>query len=762
MKIMLCYPPVSFEYNKIRDAGMTPHLSLLCIASHLNAVFDDLEFVIMDGHIDGLDEIRRRIREFSPDMLGFSVDFTNYSNAVELSRYAKELDPGVWTAVGSNHATNLYREILSCRPEIDYVSMFDGEPSWEDLVRIRRGELDVEDARNLAYRADDGVRMTKNEQMDLEDMVPVDYSLVDLEPYFEKQRESFGPHFRMLQFTSQRGCANTPLCVFCGRYTDGIRFRKPEDYAREIAYWTEKCGLTEVWDRSDSFIQSKKWLREFCEEIEKYTDRFRTGKTTFKTYSRADQLLDPEVLSELKRLNFRMVFIGYEAGDDRILKNIGKHANLDVYRRATRNVLSEGMDIDASFIVGLPGENRESMANHVSFVRELIGMGLDKIRVNRLLVLPGTPLYSAVMSAYPELRGRDIISQEELQRKLFLTDLYDLSDFGGSVEAFEEAVRQTAETMTGSIVESGGGAEGYGYGKDMNILEGKQLQNVKDNMIEKETDFIEMSDGAFICAEHYPNPGKPVIMLIPGFCCTIRSFDRNAPELAKDFEVIVYDPRGQGRSSKGLFGHTVSRNAQDIREVARFYGADKVSVVAWSMAGQFIMDYVRQYGTEGLASVTLADCPLHALGSDEWNAHGLRDGNMPHFLDHLGRSYNHWAEYCEGFARKIWGGIDDSRIEQATEEFTQTPPWIAFAIYSDMVYRNGYPYLSKTDVPMLFTGADSKVTENGIDLASKWYPSARPAELVSEICTFDNGGHVFFDVEHEKFNSVLKDFINSL
>ena len=135
---------------------------------------------------------------------------------------------------------------------------------------------------------------------------------------------------------------------------------------------------------------------------------------------------------------------------------------------------------------------------------------------------------------------------------------------------------------------------------------------------------------------------------------------------------------------------------------------------------------------------------------------------MEHFLDHLARSYNEWEDYCRGFAAKIWGGIDDSRIEWAAGEFKKTPPWIAFAIYSDMVYRNGYPYLSEAEVPMLFTGADSKVTENGRALAGRWYPQNRPSPFVSRTCLFDHGGHVFFDVESEKFNRAVLEFASSI
>ena len=479
MKILLCYPPVSEEYNKIRDSGLTPHLSTLCIACHLLSVYDDIDIKIEDGHHKNYDEMCRIIKSYCPDIIGYSVDFTNYSNAVKLSDYAKSLSPDIWNVMGSNHATNMCDVILRSRKSVDFISLCDGEPSWEDLVLVRKGKIQREKARNLAFFDSQlgEIVHTPKDIMDLNKMVPVNYDLIDLKPYFDLQKKVMGDDFRMLQFTSQRGCINKPLCVFCGRYTDGIRFRDPEVYAAEIARYAEQYQLTEVWDRSDSFIQSIRWLESFCNALEHHTNRFKNGITTFKTYSRADQLLREDVMQYLKRLNFRMVFIGYEAGDDRILKNIGKHANLDVYRRATENTFRAGLDIDASFIVGLPGENRESMQNHISFVRELVAMGLDKIRVNRLLVLPGTPLYSTVMKKYPELADMDIIPQDELQEKLFSTNLYDLSDFGGSVEAFKEAQRECAEAMTSAVLEKGGGIEGYGYGKDKNILSGKQMQS---------------------------------------------------------------------------------------------------------------------------------------------------------------------------------------------------------------------------------------------------------------------------------------------
>lgn len=475
MKVLLCYPPVSKEYERIRDAGLAPHLSLLCLGTHIIRTFDDVQVDLCDGHHTSFEEICTKIENENYDIIGFSVDFTNYNTSVLIANFAKKCNPNVKIGCGSNHASNMYRQILNNQKSYDFVGINDGEEQSVQYIRYVKGEINIEDVPNLAYRENGIVKVNPIRTFDLNKMYPVEYELMDLNPYFDLQKEILGENFRMLQFTSQRGCANHPLCIFCGRYDDGMRFRNPLEYAREVAHYTEKYQLTEVWDRSDSFIQNVRWLKKFATELNKLTDRFSSGKTTFKTYSRADQLLRQDVIDVLKSLHFRMVFIGYEAGDDRILKNIGKHANIEVYEKATRNVIENGISIDASFIVGLPGENKESMRNHIEFVKKLNMMGLDKIRVNRLLVLPGTPLYRKIIEKFPEIADKDIIPMDDLQKMIFQTDLYDLGEFNDDVNMFIEALHETAHQMSDIITDNGGASEGYGHGKGENILKGKEL-----------------------------------------------------------------------------------------------------------------------------------------------------------------------------------------------------------------------------------------------------------------------------------------------
>ncbi len=233
--------------------------------------------------------------------------------------------------------------------------------------------------------------------------------------------------------------------------------------------------------------------------------------------------------------------------------------------------------------------------------------------------------------------------------------------------------------------------------------------------------YFRTSDDAMIYFEDH-GAGKPIV-LVPGFVCSTKFFEKNIPGLSKTNRVITFDPRGQGNSSKGLQGHTIARNAQDIKELLEHLNVTNATLLGWSMAGQFVLKYHMLYNNYRIDSIGLLDCPLGAMHDEEWNAHHLKGFNMDGFNNSLAFSYNHNEDYCAGFAKMIWAGNDDLKIEWSTNEFLKTPAWISFAIYSDMVFQNGFEMLPKVTLPILFMGADSAVTANGKALASKYYPA---------------------------------------
>lgn len=274
--------------------------------------------------------------------------------------------------------------------------------------------------------------------------------------------------------------------------------------------------------------------------------------------------------------------------------------------------------------------------------------------------------------------------------------------------------------------------------------------------------YFRTSDEAILYYEdHSPEKGNPIV-LVPGFCCSTRFFAQNIEELSKTNRVISFDPRGQGCSSKGLQGHTIVRNCMDIKELLDYLDVRGAVLLGWSMAGQFIVKYFDLFGAYRVKALGLIDCPLGACQDEPWNAHGMKGFNMDLFNEHLAMCYNDNLGYCTFFAHMMYEGNDDSKIDWCAKELNKTPAWISFAIYSDMVMQNGYELLKQIDIPMVFFGADGKVTANGKDLATKWYPEAAAKSPYKESYTFEKGGHVFFDCYPKQFDEYLLHFVNAV
>src|SRR5258708_10922714 len=84
------------------------------------------------------------------------------------------------------------------------------------------------------------------------------------------------------------------------------------------------------------------------------------------------------------------MIVGYESGDAQILKNIKKGATLDQARRFTKEAHKLGLIIHGDFIVGLPGETKETIERTIAFAKEL---DCETIQVSIGHAYPGTEFH---------------------------------------------------------------------------------------------------------------------------------------------------------------------------------------------------------------------------------------------------------------------------------------------------------------------------------------------------------------------------------
>jgi hopanoid biosynthesis associated radical SAM protein HpnJ len=194
-------------------------------------------------------------------------------------------------------------------------------------------------------------------------------------------------HNPFISMYTSRGCP--AMCTFClwPQTHSGHRWRlrSTGDVVNEVKWAKENFpGLKEIFFDDDTFNYKGARTIELCRKLAPLgvtwscTSRVTTGEDTLRA---------------MKDAGARLMIVGYESGDQQILKNIKKGATIDMARRFTANAHKLGLTIHADFIVGLPGESRESIRKTIDFAKSL---DCETIQVSIAHPYPGTEFMTFV------------------------------------------------------------------------------------------------------------------------------------------------------------------------------------------------------------------------------------------------------------------------------------------------------------------------------------------------------------------------------
>lgn len=105
------------------------------------------------------------------------------------------------------------------------------------------------------------------------------------------------------------------------------------------------------------------------------------------------------------------------------------------------------------------------------------------------------------------------------------------------------------------------------------------------------------------------NPNGPVLLFIHGFSQSSLSWKRQrCSSLKDDFRLVSIDIRGHGSSDKPQIADAYNNHlpfAHDIEAVLNYIDVNKVLPVCWSMGGNWICDYLREFGEKRLSGIFL-------------------------------------------------------------------------------------------------------------------------------------------------------------
>ncbi len=138
--------------------------------------------------------------------------------------------------------------------------------------------------------------------------------------------------------------------------------------------------------------------KEFFFDDDTFTDDLRRaeaiarelGKLGITWSCNAKANVPRDTLKILKDGGLRLLLVGYESGNQQILHNIKKGMRIDVARRFTQDCHDLGITIHGTFILGLPGETKETIEETIRFATEI---NPHTIQVSLAAPYPGTFLH---------------------------------------------------------------------------------------------------------------------------------------------------------------------------------------------------------------------------------------------------------------------------------------------------------------------------------------------------------------------------------
>jgi len=162
-------------------------------------------------------------------------------------------------------------------------------------------------------------------------------------------------------------------------------------------------------------------VREFFFDDDTFTDNLPRAEAVAKELGKlgvtwscnAKANVPRETLKVLKDNGLRLLLVGYESGNQKILHNIKKGMLIDVAKRFTKDCHDVGVVIHGTFILGLPGETKETIEETIKFATEI---NPHTIQVSLAAPYPGTFLYKqAVENGWLDKQHAELIDDHGIQ-----------------------------------------------------------------------------------------------------------------------------------------------------------------------------------------------------------------------------------------------------------------------------------------------------------------------------------------------------------
>ncbi|OGC47095.1 MAG: hypothetical protein A3A94_03560 [Candidatus Portnoybacteria bacterium RIFCSPLOWO2_01_FULL_43_11] len=420
MKVLFINPPTPKNETWIREGRCQqfdiwgapfPPLSLAMTAGQIKDMAQ-IETLDCAPKKLKLEKVLEKIRSFNPDIIFLTVATpTIDSDLGWFARAVKNEMPQIKIAALGIHITALPKETLERFPSLDFVISGEPEIIGRELVNhLKTNEPKLSDILGLGFRERDKIIINNQRPFieNLDDLEKPDWSGVDFKDYL---MPIIGRPFNLIVFS--RGCPyNCRFCSAAAYYGKKIRQRSPEKIIDEIEENMDR-GIYDFLFWTESATVDRKYLFSVLDKI---IEEGLNKKIRWVSNSRVD-FVDLEIFQKMRKSGCWQIIFGIEFGSDQILKLANKGGEATVAQAQTAaNLASEaGLAVDGHFILGFPGENKETMKETIDLALKL---PLTFAHFYMATPFPGSLLFIEARERY-WLREEDFsrVSQNEYSLK---------------------------------------------------------------------------------------------------------------------------------------------------------------------------------------------------------------------------------------------------------------------------------------------------------------------------------------------------------
>ena len=311
-----------------------------------------------------IDDFQKIIKEFKPDIIGFSVVEIVYKRFIKLLNSIN--NDSVYVIVGGKFPI-LCPDLFLGHERINAICVGECEKIFPKLCQsIKDGDIDY-NTPNFWFRDKDG-DIIKNSVSYIADINNIEFQ--DWSS-FERDRSYRGMNGKirkLAQVEFARGCPYK--CSYCANYflnTQGFSPRREKDIDRfinEVIYLKKIYNIDFVYIIDENFLLiSKKKLYEFSE-------KFSSLSMPFWVETQPD-LVDKKVMKSLIKSGLELISFGVDSGNYEYRKNVlNRFVKDDEIINGIRIASECGANVYANIIIGFPGETRDLIFDSIELMRE--------------------------------------------------------------------------------------------------------------------------------------------------------------------------------------------------------------------------------------------------------------------------------------------------------------------------------------------------------------------------------------------------------